>query len=268
MGVRYDYDKDVKVDVGSDSVSVIPANFAVPAFFPLGKESTKGNSGNLSIASVSTVGLPQGVIKPADYFFVLDSSGSMAAGDSISPSGAYTTRMGAVKEATQKVVSTIANAANAAKNYGISMIGWDGSILLSENLTNDFNVAQTWIGGLYPRGMTCGGCGLAEVQKYLPNSIAGRQKVVIFMTDGSMNVPTDGYGYAMSQCQAVKRFSPDVSVWAITFGTDVLHSNQNVTLRNQCASAADQSVHVNNGKELDQLFQQIFSKTGKVRVTR
>lgn len=278
MGVKYDYDKDVSLSVSADAVSVIPRNFDRPTFFPLARNGTLVNSGNLQVASVSTAGLLNSVIKPADYFFVLDSSGSMDSFDSISPStGATTSRMESVKEATLRVIDTISKGTDAAKNYGISLVGWDDSILASYALTSDFTAAKSYVAGLYPRGNTCGACGLEEIQKYLPGSLSGRSKVVIFMTDGSMNAlpntsvqnrPQEPFNATKFECDRVKDYSPDVTLWAITFGTDIQRNARNAQLRDQCASAPDQSVHVNNGKELDKVFGEIFNKTGRIRVTR
>lgn len=278
FGLKYDYDKDVDVEMANGFVNVIPRDFDSPTFFPLGRGQTAANSGLLQLSSISSVGLPVSVIKPADYFFVLDSSGSMGSFDSISPStGATTSRIESVKEATLRVIDTISKGTDAAKNYGVSLVGWDHSIVASYALTSDFTAAKSYVAGLYDRGATCGACGLEEVQKYLSGSASGRSKVVIFMTDGSMNSlpstsvhnrPQEPFNAAKFECGRVKNYSPDVTLWAITFGTDIRYDARNAQLRDQCASAPDQSVHVNNGKELDKVFGEIFNKTGKIRVLK
>ncbi len=296
--ITYDFDANVRVVVNGGSVSVIPAGFDIPAFFPLGDLAGNSSSaGLIKVGGISTVGLGGGKVKPADYFFVLDTSGSMGyhdsfvdyGFDSICPSNNQRCRrIESVREATNRVIDTIAKSPDSKENYGVSIIGWSSDrstnrldtgfynpIRASEPLSADFSKANNAVQSLKADGGTCGACGLHEVQKYTPLSKSGRTKVIIFMTDGSMNVMPTSYKTAAfepfsavrEKCDEIKK-DKEVTFWSITFGSDVFGDPRNADLRNYCASAPEQSVHVANGKELDKLFGEIFEKTGRLKVTR
>ncbi len=294
--IGYDFDSDVQVIVNGSSVSVKPTGFDVPAYFPMGKVSASagGNGGFIQVWSISTVGMPQGAIQPADYFFALDISGSMNTFDSVCPSsGSPCSRIASVNDAVTRVATTISKATDAENNYGIAYVTWAGTFIDSLDLTSDFATAIRWAkSNLFAvNSSTCGSCGLNVTATQTPDSTSGRTKVVIFMTDGSMNSCEGDYDCGcQSQCSAgdyncllkcseVKAFQetedscdfvksdPEVTLWAITFGTDIYRDKRNQKLRDYCASAPEQSVHVNNGQELDALFNEIFNKTGKIRVT-
>lgn len=286
--IGYDFDSDVQVTVSGGSVSVVPSGFDLPAFFPMGKMSASaaGNGGFLQVGSISTVGMPQGQVQPADYFFVLDTSGSMeqlcpGCNDSISPvTGQPTSRLQSVREATSRVITTISNTPDAAQNYAVSIVGWSDpstwieGISVAPPLSTDWAAHQTAASSLVSNGGTCGECGLDKSASYLPLSQPGRTKVVVFMTDGSMNECIGGnqcgcncpqtlgqaafdaciascaspiaFPHLKDKCDAIKQ-DPDVTLWAVTFGSDVNNDPRNAEARLHCASKPDQSVHVANG---------------------
>lgn len=304
-GISYDYDQNVKVKVDGNSVDVMPEGIESPSFFPVNPMAASAGKKmpGLEVGSVSSVGMTSQQMKPADYFFVLDTSGSMetvgvGCCDSISPiTGQPTSRLKSVKEATTRVINSIASGTNAQSNYGVDIISWSSALNVSSPLTNDFARQSSVVQRLYANGSTCGECGLNEVAKHTPLSAAGRTKVVIFMTDGSMNECQGSNNHCGCNCYPVPPLNPkylacladcaspraipkakaacdkvkedkEVTIWAITFGNDIANDPASAKLRDDCASDPSQSVHVANGKELDKLFGEIFNKTGRLRVNR
>lgn len=271
--ITYDFDSDVQVVINGGSVSVIPTGFDVPAFFPMGDVSGSAAGGSLiQVGSISTVGMPSAAVVPADYLFITDVSGSMSMPDSICPNGQPCTRMQAVKDSSLNLIGTIAGTPGSDQNYSVGLVAWTTAVTGTLPLTNDFAQATTSTNALlFPQGATCGACGLLAGAQVVVNAPPnGRQKVVMFLTDGSMNVSPNNnppFPAAITACQALKML-PDVSVWALTFGNDALGNPQNVALRNSCASSPGQSIHVANGQELNSLFGQIFNVTGRIRVTQ
>jgi hypothetical protein len=282
--IDYNLGSDVAVEVVDGAVSVIPTNFKIPAIFSAGRVSGQagagggGGSNTLEVSSISTVGLPTAEMKPADYFFVLDVSGSMnwnAAGED--PLPGEESRIDSLRNAVRIVIDNVIKLANL--DYGISLVQWSTNVRSDFPLSTDYARVQRLIDNAIAAHSTCGSCGLNAAKAHIPESVVGHTKIVIFMTDGEMNTTLDGSNgenppnqavldaamqEVRTQCDDIKT-NPEVSFWGVTFGSGAGGSK---ALMDYCASTPAQSIHAADGAALQKIFSEIFMKTGKIRVTK
>ena len=194
LGITYNYATDVThvVDTATNSVSVDTSGFEVPAFL------SAGNTSNAAVAVGGgvTVGLPSAAFLPADYFFIIDSSGSMSGS-----SGSGGTKAQAVGTAINNFLDIVFQNqgvdSNGISNYRVSLTNYRAGYSLSNPLNDDKATIISQLNPmLSPGGLTCGGCGLRDskdrlLEEILTGNSNDRQRVIIFMTDGQLNRAID-----------------------------------------------------------------------------
>ena len=197
LGVGFDYATDVThtVDTQNGTVSVSTSGFDVPTIF---SNAINANS-SIDVGGGVVVGLASEAFVPADYYFIIDSSGSMA-----SFSGSGTSKAQAVWIAINNFLQIVFKnqgiGADGIEKYRVSLANYRGDDSGSQGpiVTTDLLVTEadilTALGPIVtPSGGTCAGCGLRRSkERYFANVSSGagedRLKVFIFMTDGQFNV--------------------------------------------------------------------------------
>ena len=193
LGITYDYDSDVThtVDTANNTVSVNTAGFDVPAYLSAGTVGGSSNAAN-AVGGGVTVGLGSGGFQPADYFFIVDSSGSMGGS-----SGSGNTKREALEIAIENFIDIVFTnqgvGADGISNYRISLTNYGSSYKNTHPLSDD---KATILAQLAPMVAptnegTCGGCGLRDSKERIidetANATEDRNKIVIFLTDGILN---------------------------------------------------------------------------------
>ena len=189
FSIGYNYNTDVThtVDTAAGTVAVVPRGFDVPAFFSRG---TNVNA-TVNVGGASTVGLASGSFAPADYYFIIDSSGSM--GGSSGSGGSKAQAVGlAINNFLDIIFANQGVGANGISNYRVSLTNYRGQYASSEPLNDDKASLILQLNPmLVPGGTTCGGCGLRDSKERLIEAAVSdnqdRQSIIIFMTDGQLN---------------------------------------------------------------------------------
>lgn len=299
LGISYNYDTDVThtIDTTNNTVAVDTKNFKVPAYFSKG---TNLNS-SIDIGGGVQVGMATGGFLPADYYFVVDSSGSMQ-----QSSGSGNSKAQAVNTALNSFLDIVFKNQgvdkNGISNYRISLSNYNHQRLLSFPLSDDRATIQSNLAPMVsaPVGGTCGGCGWQEAkEQYFADINAGvppeRLRVFIFLTDGEFNVATGSlsappdwpsiinsppHAMAAVECYAIKNLigvsTPDATeiqqnttIWAIRFGAGANGGLAvNKYIMDYCASDITQSVYARTGNDLDQIFSKIGRATSRIRVLK
>ena len=203
LGIGFDYDTDVThtVDTKNNTVSVDTSGFDVPTIFSNGINAKSA----VDVAGGVTVGLATSTFKPADYYFIIDSSGSMRNG-----SGSGTSKSQAVGIAIGNFLKIVFKNqgfdANGIESYRVSLANYrtgpgknypqdpDNNVGSATDLLVEQNeIIAALAPMLGPDGATCGGCGLRRSKDKFFEEIAintnseDRLRVFIFMTDGMLN---------------------------------------------------------------------------------
>lgn len=303
LGIDYDYARNVDhvVDPDAGTVSVRTNGFEVDSFFSAGANASSA----LNVGGGNIVGLMSETFLPADYFFIIDASGSMSG----SAGNGFGNKANAVRISIENFVKLLFGAQSSTTyqvsltNYRTQGTGKDSPTLSgsiqSHPLYDDPQVITGYLPGLVsPSGSTCGGCGLRDAydriqQDIAQNSSLDRNRVVIFMTDGMFNntgqpdrVPENAQtnmrytdyepsNYAGANLQTAHRYVvnmctdikavPNTSIWSVRFGSGA-NSGQNRAAMDFCASAAEQSIYAADGDALNKAFSEIAKQTGRIRI--
>ncbi len=132
------------------------------------------------------------------------------------------------------------------------------NVRLDQGMTTDFNTVATAIDGLSAGGATDIGDGVKKAAQTLSTESAGRVRIMIVLTDGVANRPTNetvGAQYARDQAAAAKASPNDILIFTIGLG-DTL----NEPLMTDMASMLNgvpQYYHAPDASELQEIYAKI-----------
>jgi Flp pilus assembly protein TadG len=187
MGITYNYNSDITHVADNNTVTMQSTGVNIPAVFSAGNNIANRT---VDLTSGVQVGLSASTFLPADYFFVVDASGSM--------SGAKRQDLeNALRNFISLVFPNQEIGADGLPNYRVSLTNYSSSYGQSFPLMSDQKVIEQMIPQIaVAGGMTCGQCGMREGKDRMLEDLmdpisASRQKIFIFMTDGQLNQSHD-----------------------------------------------------------------------------
>ncbi len=269
--INYEYEDDVTVtfDSAFRTVTVSSADFDIPTYF----YNPDGDGlHNLEIANKSVVGMVGSAVQPADYFLILDESGSMGHFTTQSPiTGATVSGNIALRHSVQIMIDEVFGSSGLPSTaYAMSFSSYATVATGTSGLKSDplilNNILPQYTGA---NGSTCAACGVDAAFGIYDSSDEERLKIYVLMTDGEFNTTMDGETNvvlakqeAVEKCDEIKAADNTV-IWSIGFGSNS-HGSEDA-LR-ECASSPDHYMYAPDGETLGQIFKQIAVVTGRLRI--